>query len=214
MFIGNVDIKLKFFLKRKCEQKKLEKVKCHIKSRHFYIIRTKMSFFMSFSIQSTLLWNIMCILIKNLHLHSPRYQTCLFYGKWEASNFPSWPHPSYAFASLYFLLLNWAIGFPAPSPPGRCGNQRTKAAGIRGLTPPGPDTAARLTVSKPFHLTMGTREHKSPLMVCLFTLQVGLGRALNAYFPLGILSPVFSFLEAWGKIMFHILKINTAFTEV
>lgn len=40
------------------------------------------------------------------------------------------------------------------------------------------------------------------------------GRALNAYFPLELLNPVFSFSEAWGKIMFHILKINTAFTEV
>jgi len=53
-----------------------------------------------------------------------------------------------------------------------------------------------------------------PLMVCVFTLQAGSGRALNAYFPLEILNPVFSFSEAWGKIMFHILKINTAFTEV
>lgn len=58
------------------------------------------------------------------------------------------------------------------------------------------------------------RGQHEPLMVCLFTVQPGSGRALNAYFPPEILNALFSFSEAWGKIMFNILKINTAFTGV
>lgn len=52
-----------------------------------------------------------------------------------------------------------------------------------------------------------------PLMGSVFTLQPGWGRAPNAHFPPEILTPVFPCSGARAEMMFHILKINTAFPE-
>lgn len=181
------------------------------------IIRTKMPFFMSFSIQSTLLWNIMYILIeKESAFTQPTLSDMLVLWQMRSQQLSQLTTSRVFVCFAVFLTLKLGYALSSPITPWQMWWPKERRQwGIRGLSPPCSDIHTLQPGSPyPNHLMIGTRDHKSPLMVCLFMLQVGLGRALNAYFPLGILSPVFSFLEARGKIMFHILKINTTFTEV